>query len=660
MKRLYFRYCIISVLSLLLFIISKNGLKHNTKSDPQLTLLTSQAILEKGTTNLYDYYTSIKPEEFADGTWKYSVRAEQKKVFYFYPIGTSLLSIPIVAVAKLAGYNFSKKEDDTLWQSLIASLCVSVIFILLIVLAQLHVSFTKAVVFSFLTCIGSSIISSLGLALWSFNFELILLLLSFIHISKTYSQPQAINGYKLGVLMFFSWLCRPSALVIFGIIGLWLFVVNKKELLKYSIIAIVLFIPFAIYSEINYHIIVPPYYHPLFWSYMISNESFLSKLAAVLVSPARGFFVFTPVFILPFVGLFIKDVRKNSLFLIAFFWFILHCIMLARQANWWGGWSFGPRLFTDALIPVFIMLVITYTKLKERKAVIYFTLFVVLSLPGIAIHTIKGAYDINTKDWNDCPAIDENISYYKWNTDYLQFLATAQSNAKKKEEYEITRQLKKGVFRLKNEPHVLFDSNTDNTEELTDKINTSEPFTHLFLHHTLQSIIDIKIDSFFVTKNLLEKFSTDTNYVVIKTQRKSLAAYLKQHLTHHVFIAIKHATFNNLLAESKDYFKTLNSKSIDITEKQGCVIHLFNGKIINELMMPKVNALLEYKINNHTIKVSSDGKALASVLVDDYEYSINDDGFNILCVNSNGELVDITCFNTADEENEYHYKVYKK
>jgi hypothetical protein len=660
MKPIYFKYSVISLLSLLLFVISKNGLKNNTKSDPQLTLLTSQSILENGTTNLYNYYSQVKPEEFADGTWKYMLRNEQKKVFYFYPIGTSLLSIPVVAVAKLAGYDFTKKEDDTLWQSLISSVCVCVIFILLMLLAQHYVSFKVAIVFSFLTCLGSSIISSVGLALWSFNYELILLLISFIHISKTYSQPQTIKGYKLGVLLFFSWLCRPSALVIIGIIALWLFLVNKKELLKYIAVVIILFIPFAIYSKINYHIIVPPYYHPLFWAYMISNETFLSKLAAVLVSPARGFFIFTPVFILPFLGLFIKEARKNTLFVMALFWFILHCVMLARQANWWGGWSFGPRLFTDALIPVFIMLVITYTKIKENKSPIYFALFVILSVPGVAIHAIKGAYNNNTHTWNDCPAIDENISYYKWNTDYLQFFATPQSNAKKKEEYEIIKQLKKGVFKLKNGSHVLIDGNTDNTGELSEKLNKTEPYAHLVLHHTLQSILDNKVDTFFITKNLLEKFSNDTNYVVIKKQRKGISTYMKEHAARHIFIAIKHSVFNNLLDDSKAYFKSMHSKAIDITEKQGCVIHVFNGKIVNEFMTPKVAALINYTINTTNIKVSVDGNALASAIVDDNEYSINDDGFNILCISSEGELVDITCFNANDEENEYHYKVYKK
>ncbi len=652
---------IIVLVSIVLFIISKNGIKENTLSDPQLTLLTSQAILEKGTTNLYDYYTSVKPEEFANGTWKYMVNKKEKKVSFLYPIGTSLLAVPIVGVARLMGYDFIKKEDDMLWQSIISSACVSIIFMLLFLFAMQHTSYYPALIFSFSTCIGSSILSSLGLALWNFNFEIIFLLLTFIHISKTHHQPQNINGYKLGLLVFLSWLCRPSALVIFGVILLWLFIVNKKEFKKYILLIFILFIPFYIYSSIYYRLPVPPYYHPLMWMHKTSNETFTSKLIAALFSPTRGFFVFTPVFILSFIGLLFKEVRKNKLYLISFFCFVLHTIMLARQANWWGGWSFGPRLFTDALIPVFIMLIITYSAVKgQLKSNIFLSVFIFLALPCIFIHTIKGAYDINTRNWNDAPAIDENINFYKWNTDYLQFLATEEGNVKKKEEFDILKQINKGIFKLNKGSNIFLPCNYGiNTEELVTKINNTKPFKDYKLYFDYNDILINNVDTFYITKNYIEAFSRDTTHVIVNNNLKGLSNYIKKNKQHHIFIVTKQADFNTMLPETKNYFKTLNSRLIGLEKKQGYVAHFFDGKKVKELFTPIISALVECDINAHHIKVSSSSD-LITAMIDDKEYCYNDIGFNIICVNTKGELVDVTCFDLNDEEVGYFYKVYKK
>lgn len=646
---------------MVLFIISKNGLSDYTKSDAQLTLLTSQALLEKGTTNLYDYYISVKPEEFADGTWKYMVRKEEKKVSFLYPIGNSILCVPIVGIARLMGYDFIKKDDDTLWQSLISSACVSIIFILLFILASQYVSFYPALIFSFLSCLGSSFISSLGLALWNFNFEVIFLILTFLHVSKNHQQPLQLKGYKLGLLVYLAWLCRPSALVIFAILALWLFLVNKKEFKKYMFIIFILFIPFYIYSSFYYRLIVPPYYHPLLWMSKPSNEVFISKLAAVLFSPARGFIVYTPIFILSFIGLCHKEIRKNKLYIISFFWFVLHTIMLSRQVNWWGGWSFGPRLYTDALLAVFTMLIITYTNTKEKYKTLFLAAFILLAIPSVYIHAIKGAYDDNTRVWNDSPAIDENISFYKWNTDYWQFLATPEINMKKKEEYEIIKQLKNGLFKLKKGSDVLLKCNYNiNTNELVTKVNKSKPFKDLKLYHDMNDILINNIDTFFITKDLVVDFYNDTNYVVVSHRSIGLGDYIIKNKQHHIFISTKRVNFTNMLPKTKHFFKAINSKLIYVEEKQGFVMHIFNSKNVVELFTPKVLPLIDYKVNNHKIRVISDGSELLTTMVDAEEYGTNDFGFNVLCINTNGEIVDVTCFSSNDEEKEYYYKVYKK
>lgn len=433
MKRNIYGVILILMGSALLFMVSFNCQVKYSSGDPQLTLLTSQSLLEQGTTNLYHYYTKVTPEEFSDGEWKYTYWKDLNKVYYFYPIGSSIISIPFVAIARSMGYNFINKKDDALWQSTIASISLCIIFFLLIILASCYVDYFYSIGASFLFCLGTSLMSTIGTALWSFNFEIIFLLLSFIHITKTNSDPQKIKGLKLGIFIFLAWLCRPSALIVFILISTWLLFVNRKQLIIFLATIFILYLPLGMYAITHFNLVVPAYYHPLFWTHMApSKETFLMKLLAILFSPARGLFLFTPVLLLSFLGLFKKVLWRNYLFIISLLWFSTHTFMLARQTNWWGGWSFGPRLFSDSLIPLFIMVILSFRYIHLKF--LFRFLFVLLSIPGIIIHSVKGANDIYTVKWNDNPNIDTNSDFYVWNMHYPQFLADSVSNENKKQE----------------------------------------------------------------------------------------------------------------------------------------------------------------------------------------------------------------------------------
>jgi hypothetical protein len=404
------------------------------------------------------------------------------------------------------------KLDDSLWQSIIAALCVVIIFILLVILASSYLNFYLALIFSFLFCLGSSVMSTVGLALWSFDFEMIFLLLAVNHLSKNFNNPENISGFKLGTYLFIAWLCRPSAIIFTGLIICWLLFKNRKALKFMGITMVCFLIPFVLYSYIYFHQFVLSYYNPFFWSSKsVVSQPFYEKIVAVLFSPARGLLLFTPFLIFSFVGFFYKSLRSNALYLIAFLWFLIHLVMVARQWCWWGGWCFGPRLMTDALIPLFLMILMVFKEIKQLKLLkLLLSFFILISLIGIYIHTIKGAHDVTTYKWNDGPAIDENIDFYSWNFDYPQFSSESTMNAKKLEEHLIVKDLEKSIYKLKKGDYLLLPNNHPYSTELAKKVSENYRSSEIHLIFNPDEIPAQQVDSFYITPRLFHHYYADT------------------------------------------------------------------------------------------------------------------------------------------------------
>lgn len=77
----------------------------------------------------------------------------------------------------------------------------------------------------------------------------------------------------------------------------------------------------------------------------------------LLVSPAKGLLVFTPVVVVTLLGL-VRAFRRGErwLALVLGAAVLAHFALMGRWADWHGGQSFGPRLMTDALPLLFLFL----------------------------------------------------------------------------------------------------------------------------------------------------------------------------------------------------------------------------------------------------------------------------------------------------------------
>lgn len=146
--------------------------------------------------------------------------------------------------------------------------------------------------------------------------------------------------------------------------------------------------------------------HPM----SLFSGALLPNLAGTLLSPNRGFFVFTPVFLLALPMLWTVLIAPRR-------WPLLFALSLGALgillvhsfwSVWWGGECFGYRLLTE-MVPVWIILLaLSWERwiVRSRAGVLVFATLAVLSL---YIHFLGAVY--YPSGWNTAPrSIDEDPS----------------------------------------------------------------------------------------------------------------------------------------------------------------------------------------------------------------------------------------------------------
>jgi hypothetical protein len=168
---------------------------------------------------------------------------------------------------------------------------------------------------------------------------------------------------------------------------------------------------------------LPPYYRPQ----RLTGSTYGTALLGNLVSPSRGLFVFSPLFLVPLV--FLRSTvtalrREKPLALIAVVWPIAHLLLISRLRHWWAGYSFGPRFCTDIVPGLFVLLCATLSVALSTRRHVATLVVAVLGTFSCLVHTAQGLYSRAPKEWNVEPSVDQHPELvFDWR--YPQFLHSA-------------------------------------------------------------------------------------------------------------------------------------------------------------------------------------------------------------------------------------------
>jgi len=434
------------VLTFTIFVLSPVTDLH----DSRYSILLSESILTYHSLNLRRYSIEglefdalpAEPDLINNGAFYQLVRIDDK-LLYYYPHGSSLLSLPLVAVLRASGESVADAAGDyyvareAQEQHVIAAFLMAVLACVFLRTAEILLPPWWSVAVALGASFGTQIWSTASRLLWSHTWEILLLGFVVIELLSAEEKRRQPRVVWLATLLSWIFFVRPTgALAIFGV-TIYIFLYHRSGCLPYALTGLAWLAGFIAYSWFAFGQIIPAYYHNRSFQ---SSAHFLTALAGNLVSPSRGLLVFVPELL--FVGFMVirywRALSHRRLAVLAIAVSCAHMLVLCCDAKWWGGWSYGPRLSTD-LVPWFVLLTILSlrswrdqmvrasaaegqggVRLRPRDRALVASACLLLML-GVAINA-RGACSWETARWNGRP----NIELYPerlWDWRSPQFLA---------------------------------------------------------------------------------------------------------------------------------------------------------------------------------------------------------------------------------------------
>lgn len=221
----------------------------------------------------------------------------------------------------------------------------------------------------------------------AYNFTLITIFL--YQVIHFYENPKLKKAFFIGLTSGFITLIRPTNILVLIVLILWeissfkdfknrvlFYILQYKYVLLMIFAFILIWVPQFIYW---YHVSGKIFY----FSYgEVGGKFFFNnpQISDILISYKKGWFIYTPIMFIAFIGLFTLPKFKKGLFLPLFIFNILNIYILASWWCWWFGGSFGHRAFIDSygLMSIPLGSVLHLAKSKKISYYLSFSILFIL------------------------------------------------------------------------------------------------------------------------------------------------------------------------------------------------------------------------------------------------------------------------------------------
>lgn len=145
-----------------------------------------------------------------------------------------------------------------------------------------------------------------------------------------------------------------------------------------------------------------------------SSTHMLTGLAGLLISPARGLLVYTPIVAFALCA-FAPSVKKRiqEQRALAFAAAVFACVQVALVSLWpvwWGGYCWGPRMLTEILPAVMILIALGWPAVNRARTYV----FAAAIIYGIFIQAV-GVYCYPKGHWDNVPESVDRDPARLWN-----------------------------------------------------------------------------------------------------------------------------------------------------------------------------------------------------------------------------------------------------
>jgi hypothetical protein len=342
-------------------------------SDSGFSLLMDEALIHEWTPNMIHYQVPRgHGGVFINDGYPWSLKIIKGRLLYDYPWGSSLLSLPAVALFNADGFKIAPHRNgyrydyfkELKMQTIIATgVCAFTVWVVYEA-AGCFLPLLWSLAIALGSSFGTAIWSTASRSLWPQTWAVLLMMIAVWIFLSGSSRP-----FLLGTVVVWSCLVRPQVIPdVAAITGYVLFRYERKFILRYVATGICWAIPLCGMMFYFTGGFFSPWYTPGLLDF---PHDFWWRLYGVLLSPSRGLFVFSPVAL---VALYLtirywKTLPERRLAILALVIIAMHLTMLASFINWWGGGSYGPRLLLE-VVPWFVLLTILGFRsfLEERPS----------------------------------------------------------------------------------------------------------------------------------------------------------------------------------------------------------------------------------------------------------------------------------------------------
>ncbi len=375
----------------------------------------------------FGFYEHIENEKYFNPKTGYDYRSgAEGEVISKYYCGTAVAQMPFFLVAHFTT-SISGGDADGYSKAYMLSVAFATIFYLFLGLFFINKTLVLysvadswrafsilAIVFGtnlFFYSVGEPSISHV----YSFGFISLFVFLSKKYLLEGNTKQLPVIGLVLGMIV----LIRPiNGLVLL----IWPFLAGDFENLKrrvvevfqnYSkfILALVFFFGVVFIQLLYYKLATGS-----FWVYSYGEEGFnwtKPHFLDILFSYKKGLFLYTPLYLISFIGLFFiwKKSKFESLSWLVFF--VLITYVFSSWHMWWYGGSFSGRIYVEFL-PVFVIpLAIAFQSMRSKIQKIGFSILIVVIILLCQVQTFQYRYykihwDSMTKElyWKEFMRID--------------------------------------------------------------------------------------------------------------------------------------------------------------------------------------------------------------------------------------------------------------
>jgi hypothetical protein len=336
----------------------------------------------------------------------YFVTPRHGRLYSSYPMGTPVLvtplHVPILWLKWGQGWPTEKilhvaSSSEKYVASAVAALSVAVMYLLLAALADRGIALALTAAFAF----GTSTWTSSSQALWQHGPGVLLILLTLAVLVR---HPRWL--WAAGIFAGLAVAVRPTNLffwVAFVAVHAWMRP-PLREAVALALPGVMIGSLLAISNWLIYHDLRGGYGQ---WASLqggVARHAALA-LAGLLISPNRGLFIYSPVLLAGVAGLWFAFRRPIGpaarVYAIAAIFLASQLICFATWSWWWGGYSYGSRLLTEAAAVLVVLSVAAAQRLRSVAWTrVAFTLLLAYSVGVQAIGAFTFAGD---KEWNNWP-----------------------------------------------------------------------------------------------------------------------------------------------------------------------------------------------------------------------------------------------------------------